>query len=283
MILFKAEASAWTPSAVQLQQVWVDPEARRQGFATRALRDLAGSCSSAHRPSASSCGPRTGRRSVSTRSSACATRWTTALWSSDLPLPLEALAGRGVAAGVGSGRLRRRGEHPLEPRDVRAPARLRLVGEVAAVRRDRGGGRPRKRCLPRATIAALGAVAAAGVFVTIFELFDRARRRWPASTPSARSRPRRPSRPGTRRRRSPPRWPSGSSTRSSGGRCSRWLRSWRCRACISECITPATCWSEACSECCSGSRRCGSFERLHQCPEHFRRVSSRSERALLLA
>ena len=36
----QAEASAWTPSAVQLQQVWVDPEARRQGFATRALRDL---------------------------------------------------------------------------------------------------------------------------------------------------------------------------------------------------------------------------------------------------
>ena len=30
-ILFKAEASAWTPSAVQLQQVWVDPEARRAG------------------------------------------------------------------------------------------------------------------------------------------------------------------------------------------------------------------------------------------------------------
>ena len=27
-ILFKAEASAWTPLAVQLQQVWVDPEAR---------------------------------------------------------------------------------------------------------------------------------------------------------------------------------------------------------------------------------------------------------------
>ena len=40
MILFKAEASAWTPSAVQLQQVWVDPEARRRGHATRALRDL---------------------------------------------------------------------------------------------------------------------------------------------------------------------------------------------------------------------------------------------------
>ena len=40
LIRFKAEASAWTPSAVQLQQVWTDPPARRQGFAGRALRDL---------------------------------------------------------------------------------------------------------------------------------------------------------------------------------------------------------------------------------------------------
>ena len=39
-ILFKAEASAWTPSAVQLQQVWVDPQARRRGNARRALGDL---------------------------------------------------------------------------------------------------------------------------------------------------------------------------------------------------------------------------------------------------
>jgi uncharacterized protein len=39
-ILFKAEASAWTPSAVQLQQVWVDPAARRQGYGARGLRDL---------------------------------------------------------------------------------------------------------------------------------------------------------------------------------------------------------------------------------------------------
>jgi uncharacterized protein len=39
-ILFKAEASAWTPSAVQLQQVWVDPEARRQGHGSRGLSDL---------------------------------------------------------------------------------------------------------------------------------------------------------------------------------------------------------------------------------------------------
>jgi hypothetical protein len=40
VIRFKAEASAWTPSAVQLQQVWTDPEARRHGYAQRALADL---------------------------------------------------------------------------------------------------------------------------------------------------------------------------------------------------------------------------------------------------
>jgi len=40
MIAFKAEASAWTPSAVQLQQVWVDPALRNRGYAKRAMRDL---------------------------------------------------------------------------------------------------------------------------------------------------------------------------------------------------------------------------------------------------
>ena len=40
VIRFKAEASAWTPEAVQLQQVWVDPPVRRRGYAERALRDL---------------------------------------------------------------------------------------------------------------------------------------------------------------------------------------------------------------------------------------------------
>ena len=39
-ILFKAEASAWTPAAVQLQQVWVDPPLRNQHHTQRALRDL---------------------------------------------------------------------------------------------------------------------------------------------------------------------------------------------------------------------------------------------------
>jgi ribosomal protein S18 acetylase RimI-like enzyme len=40
VIRFKAEASAWTPSAVQLQQVWVDPAARGRGDGLRGLRDL---------------------------------------------------------------------------------------------------------------------------------------------------------------------------------------------------------------------------------------------------
>ena len=40
VIRFKAEASAWTAEAVQLQQVWTDPPARGQGYAGRALRDL---------------------------------------------------------------------------------------------------------------------------------------------------------------------------------------------------------------------------------------------------
>jgi predicted GNAT family acetyltransferase len=39
-ILFKAEASAWTPSAVQLQQVWVDPGVRNRKNAQRGMRDL---------------------------------------------------------------------------------------------------------------------------------------------------------------------------------------------------------------------------------------------------
>jgi ribosomal protein S18 acetylase RimI-like enzyme len=40
VIRFKAEASAWTPQAVQIQQVWVDPEVRRLGYGKRGMRDL---------------------------------------------------------------------------------------------------------------------------------------------------------------------------------------------------------------------------------------------------
>jgi len=40
IIRFKAEASAWTPSAVQLQQVWVDPQSRGRHDAQRGMRDL---------------------------------------------------------------------------------------------------------------------------------------------------------------------------------------------------------------------------------------------------
>jgi hypothetical protein len=40
VIQFKAEASAWTPAAVQLQQVWVEPQARNRGHAQRGMRDL---------------------------------------------------------------------------------------------------------------------------------------------------------------------------------------------------------------------------------------------------
>jgi ribosomal protein S18 acetylase RimI-like enzyme len=42
VVRFKAEASAWTPGAVQLQQVWTDPEARGHGYAKRGLADLIG-------------------------------------------------------------------------------------------------------------------------------------------------------------------------------------------------------------------------------------------------
>jgi RimJ/RimL family protein N-acetyltransferase len=40
VVLFKAEASAWTPRAVQIAQVWTDPEARGHGYGSRGLADL---------------------------------------------------------------------------------------------------------------------------------------------------------------------------------------------------------------------------------------------------
>jgi ribosomal protein S18 acetylase RimI-like enzyme len=40
VVLFKCEASAWTPLAVQLQQVWVDPSVRGRGYGSRGMRDV---------------------------------------------------------------------------------------------------------------------------------------------------------------------------------------------------------------------------------------------------
>ena len=40
VVLFKAEVSAWTPTAAQVQQVWVDPAVRGRGYGSRGLRDL---------------------------------------------------------------------------------------------------------------------------------------------------------------------------------------------------------------------------------------------------
>jgi GNAT superfamily N-acetyltransferase len=42
VVLFKAEASAWTPRAVQIAQVWTEPEARGHGYGSRGLADLCG-------------------------------------------------------------------------------------------------------------------------------------------------------------------------------------------------------------------------------------------------
>jgi uncharacterized protein len=39
-ILFKVEASAWTPTSVQLQQVWVEPGERNRGYGQRGMRDI---------------------------------------------------------------------------------------------------------------------------------------------------------------------------------------------------------------------------------------------------
>ena len=84
VILFKAEASAWTPDAVQLQQVWVDPAVAAAGATARvASRISVAFCSSGFRRSASSSAPRTTPRSGSTRRSAWSTFSTTAPSSSD--------------------------------------------------------------------------------------------------------------------------------------------------------------------------------------------------------
>ena len=82
-ILFKAEASAWTPHAVQLQQVWVDPAARGQGFAQRGLRDLCRRLLAQVPRVCLFVRARTRRRFASTRRSACGGRSRIAASSSD--------------------------------------------------------------------------------------------------------------------------------------------------------------------------------------------------------
>mgnify|MGYP003694416319 CR=1 FL=1 len=52
-----ARASAWTPAAVQVQQVWVDPAVRGKGNAQRGMRDsLPAPARAGADRSASSCG-----------------------------------------------------------------------------------------------------------------------------------------------------------------------------------------------------------------------------------
>ncbi len=62
-ILFKAEASAWTPGAVQVQQVWVDPAARGQGYGAAACATSAAAARDDAGASPSSYAPTTCRRS----------------------------------------------------------------------------------------------------------------------------------------------------------------------------------------------------------------------------
>ena len=71
-MLFKAEASAWTPEAVQLQQVWVDPAVRGRGYGPRGLRDLCRLLLATTPTVTLFVRARTRRRSRSTRRSACA-------------------------------------------------------------------------------------------------------------------------------------------------------------------------------------------------------------------
>ena len=108
-ILFKAEASAWTPQAVQLQQVWTDPEARGRGYATRGLaRPDPAAARARARACACSSAPRTRWRSGSTSASACGTCSTTAACCCE-------------------------GAHP------RSSRRERVQPEAARERRSRGG------------------------------------------------------------------------------------------------------------------------------------------------
>ena len=165
VIRFKAEASAWTPHAVQLQQVWTDPPARRQGFAGRALRDLIRLLLERRPPSACSCGPRTRPRSGSTSRSACTTCSTTAPFCCEdacsCARPRARARGNagdivnGIPPGRGPLARGRRGGAALgaHARDGADRARRQLAAPARrrdAHARSRGPGRPsRRRAAPR--------------------------------------------------------------------------------------------------------------------------------------
>ena len=77
-ILFKAEASAWTPRAVQLMQGGSIPRRAAEAMRNAACGTCAASCSRARRASASLSARRTPRRSASMKQSACAAQSRTA-------------------------------------------------------------------------------------------------------------------------------------------------------------------------------------------------------------
>ena len=138
VILFKAEASAWTPEAVQLQQVWVDPPARRQGHAGRALRDLIRLLLD-RGPRRLPLRARRERRprSGSTSRSACSTCSTTGASCSERVTPVCSSGTRTRAPTRPTGQLDAAGRGALEPR----ASRRRSPSRGARARADRAGRR----------------------------------------------------------------------------------------------------------------------------------------------
>ena len=84
VILFKAEASAWTNAAVQVAQVWVDPVARGKGYgAPRPARPVSPPARDDARRDPLRARRQRGRRSRSTTRSGCGGRFPTGACSSD--------------------------------------------------------------------------------------------------------------------------------------------------------------------------------------------------------
>ena len=121
-ILFKAEASAWTPCAVQLQQVWTDP-GRARPRATR--RGACATCPAAARRARPDRLPvrparERARRSASTSASACGGRTYRSIPSADSRSARGLVSGRAKAleaARLGTGERR-----AARPRGARSPA-----------------------------------------------------------------------------------------------------------------------------------------------------------------